>query len=373
MTALAGLPGMGPRRLLAIHLLHEPAVAWHRIVAGEGDRLDGLAGRRGRVTDDVARAWRRAAAVVDVSALWAAHARAGVHVARLGEGGYPSALAHDLEPPAVVFRLGPLAMLEGPRVAVVGTRRCSRLGAELAQRLGRELSEAGVHVVSGLALGIDAAAHRGALGAGASAAGPIGVVASGLDVAYPARNRRLWDAVVEQGALLSESPLGQRPDAWRFPARNRIIAALAEAVVVVESGDRGGSMYTVDEALARDRAVLAVPGPVGPAVAEGTNRLLVEGATPVRDAVDVLCALGRPVPARTRSGHATGPPALDARGRAIVAALDHGPRTLDDLVDHTGLTLGAVALAVEVLVAEGWLARRGAHLERAAGPEVGRP
>ena len=210
-----------------------------------------------------------------------------------------------------------------PRVAIVGTRRCTRYGFDLARELGADLAAAGVQVVSGLALGIDGAAHRGALDA-AGGAPPIGVVASGLDVVYPRAPPAAVGGGRHRGSLLSECPLGTAPEAWRFPARNRIIAALADAVVVVESAGAGGSMYTVEEALARDRPVLAVPGSVRSAASAGTNRLLAEGAGVARDADDVLAAIGQPqrpgrrrrAAAGARAGRAGGRGAAVAPGRA---------------------------------------------------------
>src|SRR5204862_1786721 len=144
---------------------------------------------------------------------------------------------------------------------------------------------AGVAVISGLALGIDGAAHAGALEA--DIAPPIAVVGSGLDVIYPWRHRALWGAVEKQGVVLGEAPLGAAPEPWRFPARNRIVAALADVVIVVESRETGGSMHTVAEALRRDRPVFAAPGPVRSPTSTGTNRLLRDGAQVVCDATDV--------------------------------------------------------------------------------------
>src|SRR5262249_38747100 len=155
-------------------------------------------------------------------------------------------------------------------------------GIDVAFELGRDLAAAGVAVVSGLAVGIDASAHAGALHAATSP--PIAVVGSGLDVIYPRRNAVLWREVERRGLVLSQAPLGALPEKWRFPARNRLIAALADAVVVVESGTTGGSLHTVTEAVRRDRVVYAVPGPVRSDASAGTNRLLADGAVPACDA-----------------------------------------------------------------------------------------
>jgi DNA processing protein len=360
LVALAGLPKMGPARLLALSLLHEPAEAWRLVASGAVLDQPELVARMGPSPGAVAEAWRRAAARVDVAARWAEHA--GVTVAARSEpdSDYPAPLRHDLEPPAVLFARGAAAVGDGPRVAVVGTRRCTRYGFDLARELGHDLAAAGVQVVSGLALGVDGAAHRGALDAGGAA--PVAVVASGLDVVYPRRHRALWQEVCEAGRLLSECPLGTRPDAWRFPARNRIIAALADAVVVVESAGSGGSMYTVEEALARDRPVLAVPGSVRSPASAGTNRLLADGAGVARDADDVLAAIGQPQRARPAAARVAEP---GGPAGAVLGALRAGPGTLESLVSATGLALGPLSVAVAQLEADGRIARHGLWLERA--------
>ena len=206
------------------------------------------------------------------------------------------------EAPLVIFCRGDRALLEPvPRVAIVGTRRCSAIGREVAFDFGRRLALAGITVVSGLASGIDGAAHAGTLAArseldpGGSGAA-LAVVGTGIDVVYPRSNRKLWDRVGEDGLIVSEAPLGARPERWRFPARNRLIAALADVVVVVESHVTGGSLLTVDEALARNRRVMAVPGSVTSPASAGSNQLLLDGCEPACSADDVLAALGQERP-----------------------------------------------------------------------------
>ena len=359
LVALAGLPRMGPARLLALSLLFEPAEAWRAVRTGEVLTRPELVERMGPAPATVADVWQRAAAKVDVATRWIEHA--AVRVSARGDPGFPPPLVDDLEPPAVVFGRGAPIEDGVPRVAVVGTRRCTRYGFDLARELGADLSACGVQVVSGLALGIDGAAHRGALDVAGGAA-PIAVVASGLDVVYPRRHRALWEDVATRGSLLSECPLGTTPEAWRVPARNRIIAALADAVVVVESAGAGGSMYTVEEALARDRPVLAVPGSVRSGASAGTNRLLAEGAGVARDADDVLATIGQPQrPPPRRAG-----PAPEPRGPegAVLRSLQEGPGTLESLAATTGLALGPLSVAVASLEASGHVSRHGLWLER---------
>jgi DNA processing protein len=289
---------------------------------------------------------------------------AGVAVHRLGDPGYPPTLAGDHQAPEVLYSLGDLGVLVRPRVAVVGTRSATHYGEEVASELGRDLAKAGVVVVSGLALGIDAAAHHGALAA--SCAPPAGVVASGLDVVYPRRHAWLWEQVATRGVLVSESPPGTQAAAWRFPLRNRIMAALAHVVVVVECHRRGGALHTVEAAIERGRPVMAVPGSVRSPASVGTNALLSEGCQPVRDADDVLTALdlertGGEAPTKsTRS-------ALDDAARAVLRALDWQPTATDEVLRRTGMGLDEVAVVLARLEESG-LARRGdGWWERTAG------
>jgi DNA processing protein len=285
----------------------------------------------------------------------------------LGEAAHPARLADDVEPPVVLFSEGDRDALAGPTVAIVGTRRCTRSGAELAVELGAACARAGVRVVSGLAVGIDAAAHQGALAA-VGGAPPVAVVGTGLDVIYPARSRSLWRAVAGAGVVLSENPLGTEPARWRFPARNRLVAALADVVVVVESPRTGGSMYTVDEALRRGRPVLAVPGPVRSAASAGTNWLLSQGALVVTGPDDVLTAVGvAPSPAPTVSLLDPRPPPT-GDGRRVLRALGWAPAGLDALARRTGLGLGPLAVALDGLEADGWIHRQAGRIERRAQP-----
>lgn len=350
LVALAGLPAMGPVRLRALLDAYEPDEGWARVERGDVPL----------VPEHVRQLWRAAASRVDADALWAAHVDAGVQVLTAADDAFPALLAEDLEPPAVLFVRGSLDALAARRVAIVGTRRCTWSGRLVARSLGRELTEAGVCVVSGLALGIDGEAHAGALEVGGGR--PVGVVGTGLDVVYPTRHGRLWDAVAGAGALVSEYPLGTKPERWRFPARNRLIAALAEVVVVVESTERGGSMHTVDAALERDRVVLAVPGPVRSPASAGTNGLLAAGCPPCRDAGDVLVALGL----TPRQPSPEGNPTVDDPELArVLEALGWEPATLDELAERLDAPLGPVAVHLTRLANAGWVVQRSGWWERA--------
>ncbi|MGH3421570.1 MAG: DNA-processing protein DprA, partial [Streptosporangiaceae bacterium] len=221
------------------------------------------------------------------------HARLGVHVLLPDHRSYPSALLGDPGAPAVLFALGDPAVMEaGPRVAIVGTRSATHYGRRVASELAGAIAAEGVTVVSGLAAGIDAAAHAGALRAiQPDLAPPAAVVGTGLDVVYPSSNRELWGQVAGRGVVFSESVLGTPPHPGVFPARNRIIAALSDLVVIVESHLRWGALYTAEAAARRSIPVCVVPGSVHSRASAGTNALLVDGCIPVRDADDVLVAL----------------------------------------------------------------------------------
>ncbi|NCY17008.1 MAG: DNA-processing protein DprA, partial [Actinobacteria bacterium] len=211
-----------------------------------------------------------------------------------------------------------------------------------------------------LALGIDGAAHSGALDA--AAAPPIAVVGSGLDRIYPRAHAALWRQVCTAGVILSEYPLGAPAAAWQFPARNRLIATLADAVVVVESQHTGGAMGTAVEAARRDRVVLAVPGPVTSAGSDGTNQLLVDGCAPARDAADVLVALGREEVPRRRSTETR--PSPSPSGALVLEQVPWQAAPIEQLLLATGLELGALALQLEELEADGWIAQRAGWVER---------
>jgi DNA processing protein len=365
-AALAGLPAMGPARLLAVIRAWGPDEGWARVVERRA-MADPVVEHSCRPDPGaVAATWTAAAASVDPVAIGEAHTRAGVTVTVLGADHYPLGLATDPEPPAVLFSQGDLRLLDADsRVGVVGTRRCTRYGHDVARKLGGDLAAAGVVVVSGLALGIDAAAHEGTLAANGAA--PVAVIGSGHDVVYPRANRRLWRRVAEGGVLVSEAPLASPPEPWRFPARNRIIAALAQVVVVVESHRAGGSMHTVEAATTRSRPVLAVPGAIVSPASAGTNRLIAEGCAPVLDVDDVLVALGL-----EQAGAAPAHLAPDTRplpaaeAAAVLDALGFAPASLDMLVNRTGLRPPAVALVLAQLEADGWIVPTNGWWERVA-------
>ena len=271
---------------------------------------------------------------------------------------YPTLLHGLTDPPAVLFGLGCTAALRAlsaePAVALVGTRRASPYGTEVAYALGRGLGAAGVPVVSGLALGIDGTAHRGCL---AGRGVPVAVLACGPDVVYPRRHRRLYERVRGAGMVVSELPPGTPPFRWSFPARNRIMAALARLTVVVEAAEPSGSLITADFARDLGRAVAAVPGRVTSSVARGTNGLLKDGAIPVtgtEDVLDELFGVGmrRPPPHQATEAEPT-----DPHQRAVLQAAERFG-SVDAIARELGLTAADARAALGRLEGEGYLVRR---------------
>jgi len=266
---------------------------------------------------------------------------------------YPPLLAAIHDPPRRLYLRGEgsIEMLSRPAVAIVGTRSCSPYGAQVARRLGRELAAAGVTVISGLARGADAEAHRGALEAG----GPtVAVLGCGIDRDYPRAHAALARRIAEVGLLVSEYEPGVEPAPWRFPARNRIIAGLAGATVIVEARERSGALITADFALEDGREVFAVPGEITSALSRGTNELLRLGAAPLLGPGDVLAALGlEEAPARSAA-------LLSEQAKRVRELLADRSASIDELIERLGLAADAVAaalveleLAGEAVCAEG--------------------
>jgi DNA processing protein len=254
---------------------------------------------------------------------------------------YPRRLRAVHDPPPGLFVRGgaPLSLLERTAVAVVGARACSAYGNAVAIAFGRELAAAGLVVVSGLARGVDAQAHRGALETGAT----VAVLGCGIDRDYPRAHASLAAAIADRGLVVSEYPPGVDPAPWRFPARNRVVAGLCAATVVVEARERSGALITADLALDEGREVFAVPGEITSNLSRGTNALLRLGATPATSAADVLHALGvepEPPPAGV---------ALDGRLDAVRRAVADAPSGVDEVVRRTGLSPGEAAAALAEL------------------------
>jgi len=290
---------------------------------------------------------------------WAGHARsfdARAYERRLASSGlrfvarssaaFPPLLGAVHDPPAGLFVRGAadLELLARPAVAIVGARACSGYGASAARTLARDLARAGLVVVSGLARGVDAEAHRGALDGGGAT---VAVLGCGIDRDYPAAHAELARRIADTGLIVSEYAPGVEPAPWRFPARNRIVAGLCGATVVIEARERSGALITADLALDEGREVFAVPGEITSALSAGTNALLKLGASPVTCAADVLTCFG------IEGGELAALPPPEGEAAVVLACLRDAASTADELARVTGLVAADVALALVELELSG--------------------
>ncbi|MEO0389965.1 MAG: DNA-processing protein DprA [Pseudomonadota bacterium] len=269
---------------------------------------------------------------------------------------YPALLRRIDDAPPFLWVIGHIQLLQRPALALVGARNASSLGTRMAQTLAKDLGAAGHVIVSGLARGVDAAAHLAALDTGT-----IAVLAGGVDVLYPAENASLGAQIKDQGLLVSEQPMGLQPMARHFPARNRIISGLTTATIVVEAAAKSGSLITARGALDQGRDVLAVPGTPFDARAAGCNALIRDGATLVRGASDVLDAIAQPT-AAPRSAAAPKPPAVPHKTQRlhaeILSRLGPAPLAEDQLIRDLGHPAGQVAPALVELELDGQIDRQ---------------
>lgn len=321
------------------------------IAFGSPDRILGAAHHElSRVVPaDLARAIGGASAPEGLQQTAAWLAEPGNLIITLGDPRYPQALLQIPDPPPLIYVKGNPALLDAPALAIVGSRNATPQGVALAESFASTLSDAGLTIVSGLALGIDAAAHRGGL---AGRARSIAVVGTGLDIVYPARNRALAHALAEGGALMSEFPLGTGALAGNFPRRNRLISGLARGCLVIEAAAQSGSLITARLANEQGRDVFAVPGSVHSPLSKGCHLLIKQGAKLVESAQDVLEELNMSAPARAS------PPAA-ADNPQTVALLEHlgfDPCDVDTLILRSGLTSEAVSALLTQLEIEGRVA-----------------
>jgi DNA processing protein len=334
------LRGITPRKL------HE--LAWREGTATAC--LAGiLAGRAGSEAD------REHAPSVDAGSLEEAIAACDGRMVSPDDEEYPRQLLDLEDPPAALFVRGERLDRDEPRVAVVGARRCSALGREVAVSIGRGLAAAGACVVSGAALGIDAAAHRGALDAGGRT---IAVLGSGIDVSYPAGSRELIRRIASTCSVVSEYAPRVPPEPYNFPARNRVVVALSRALVVVEGAGKSGTRSSVDHALDLGREVFAVPGPVTSPLAEVPLEIIRDGARMIRGADDLLADLGLDAPEVV-----VAPPNLPDEERRVYEALA-GPSLPDAAARHAGLSIPEAVAALIRLELRGLVRGVGGRYER---------
>ncbi len=274
--------------------------------------------------------------------------RAGVLLVTLEDDSYPPLLRQVTDAPPLLYVRGAIRTGDELAIAVVGTRRATVYGKQVCEQLTREVAGRGVTIVSGLARGIDAIAHRAALDAGGRT---IAVVASGVDVVYPPEHRSLAHEIVDNGAIISEYPFGAPPEAGNFPARNRIISGMTRLTLVVEAGETSGALITANFALEQGRDVLAVPGSILAAGCIGTNRLIQQGAKLVQNADDVLDELDVGTVGRQLEFRAMVPE--DPIERSLLNILTGEPAHIDEIVRQTNLPVATVSSALALLELKG--------------------
>jgi DNA processing protein len=295
----------------------------------------------------------------DEAAFRARLTAAGLRWVARTDPAFPSTLGSIFDPPPGLFLRGdaPIELLDRPAVAIVGARACSAYGSHVARTFGRELAAAGLLVVSGMARGVDGEAHRGAL---ETAGSTVAVLGCGIDRDYPAAHAELARRISRDGLVVSEYPPGVEPAPWRFPARNRIVAGLAQATIVVEARERSGALITADLALEEGREVFAVPGEITSSLSAGANALLRAGATAATCTADVLETFGLAPPEPPA-------PVLSAAGEAVLGRIRDGPASVDQLVRVVGLDAAAVAAALTELELHGLLTETSGIYRAAAG------
>jgi DNA processing protein len=292
------------------------------------------------------------AALIDTTLAWLQ--TPGNHVLTLADAAYPAALLEIADPPLLLYVKGRLGLLNLPALAVVGSRNASLQGSANAEHFSHALSNAGLTIVSGLAQGIDAAAHRGALrGSGST----IAVIGTGADLVYPYSNRVLAGLIAEQGCIVSEYALGLPALPANFPRRNRLISGLARAVLVVEAAARSGSLITARMAGEQGRDVFAIPGSIHSALAKGCHGLIKQGAKLVESADDVLAEMQLPSSGPVASRAASVAPAAPPEQQALLSALGHDPVDLDSLAQRAGLDAAGVIAQLLTLELAGLVER----------------
>ena len=327
LVSIPGLGGAAQRALLKA--FGDPGEIFRR----DRTELAAVVGARGAdlaVSDGTA-------ASVEAALRWADSAEHH-HLLTLADEAYPALLLELPDPPTVLYARGDLSLLRGCNLAIVGSRNATAGGLRNAAQFARSMAEAGITVVSGLALGVDAEAHRGALDGGGTT---VAVVGTGIDRVYPARNAELARRIADEGRglIVSELPLGAGPLAHHFPRRNRIIAGLSLGVLVVEAATESGSLITARLAAEQGREVFSIPCSIHSPQSRGCHRLIRDGAQLVETAADILEELGSAAPLTRPPEQPTERP---ANGDNVLAALGHDPLTADELAARTGLTADAL-------------------------------
>lgn len=294
-------------------------------------------------------------AQIDATLAWAA--QQGNHLLTLADAAYPQALLTIPDPPVLLYAKGRLELLARPALAIVGSRNATAQGMQNAEQFARTLSQSGLTVVSGLALGIDAAAHLGACSVEGRSGSTVAITGTGLDLVYPGRHRALAHRIAEEGCLLSEYPLGTPAIASNFPRRNRLISGLSQGVLVVEAALQSGSLITARSALEQGREVFAIPGSIHSPLAKGCHRLIREGAKLVESAQDILEELRWSPTANVTRAQTPTDPDTDLRADSpaisrVLTAAGHDPASVDQLAERSQLSVPEVQAALLTLEME---------------------
>lgn len=353
------MPGAGKRLWSLVEHFGSPRAAWeagvkdlYAVPGWERERAGDLAERRSQL-DPQKEAGKLASMGID----FVCHS----------DPDYPENLAAIYDPPPVIFFKGSLKAADKLSVAIVGTRKPSPYGLVVAEKLAKDLAPLGITIISGMARGIDSAAHRGAL---ASSGRTIAVLGCGPDVVYPRENKKLMDDIIKNGAVVSEFPPGTQPEAWRFPVRNRIISGLSQAILVVEAAEKSGALITADFALEQGRDVMAVPGNIVNPLSRGPHRLLKQGARLIEGAGDVLDELGmeKLFPAQTSDTGAK--MKMSSQEETLYGLLSLEPVALDELILQSGLLPQKVMAALMYLEIKGFTRQLPGKFYIKTGPDL---
>jgi len=319
---LASVQGIGPRRFGAlISRLGSP----QKVLSASTDQLSSVPGMEKRVVSSILRGGDRGWVEEQISRM----EEKGVSLLAISDDLYPGRLHNIYDPPPFLYLRGKVAEEDNLALAIVGSRLATVYGRLVTERLAFQLAKRGITIVSGMARGIDSAAHRGALKAGGRT---IAVLGCGVDVVYPPENEELMNRIIANGAVLSEFPLGSPPEAGNFPQRNRLISGLSMGVIVVEAGQRSGALITAQYALDQGREVFAIPGNINARTSKGTNQLIKDGAKLVDGLDDILEELGM----AGVSSEAEPPPQLEGGEAEIFEILSSEPIHVDKIIRQTG-------------------------------------
>ncbi len=337
--ALNMVPHLGPVRLRKLLEVFETPERVLLATASQLRRVDG-------VGDEVANGIANWESIIDLSAELQRISDFGAHVITKESPAYPPALREIYNPPMVLYVFGTLSERDHRAVSVVGSRKTSHYGLQCAKKLSFQIAYAGMTVVSGLARGIDTAAHLGAL---AAEGRTVAVIGSGLMDLYPEENRELAEKIARSGAVVSEYPMEYPPDRQNFPYRNRIVAGWSQSLLVVEAGLNSGALITANQAIDHGRQVYAVPGPIDRPSAAGSNRLIQQGAKLVTGAEDILDDLNALFPPTRVAAPSPAPTNLSEDEIVLLSALEEGESSLDDLVSKCSLPTQKVSSSLLAL------------------------